>query len=150
SDSAAMYTVGMWNSSVQQARREGVRRAKELSALGTWDIPPLASADHHEIENAVRQTVIQDLPLAAEAITNARNLVEKLKPKVLVVGNDLTLEGRAGSRVAAQAGIATAMFMHGSIAGDPLQTQHCVARIFVNGPVHREELMRQGIDGQRI
>ena len=67
-----------------------------------------------------------------------------------MVGNDLTIEGRAACRVAAARGIPTALFMHGNITSDALQSLHCADRALVYGRVHRRELMQQGIASERI
>jgi hypothetical protein len=148
--SEAVYSLGGWPRIVHAARREGARRARELAALGPWSLPAMDHPRGPLLERVVRETVIRHLPGAAEAIANARAVFEKLQARVLVVGNDLTMEGRAGCLVGAARGVATAMFTHGSITPDALHRRHLADRILVCGQVHRDVLMRQGVEPERI
>jgi hypothetical protein len=119
-----------------------------LSRHGRWTIPPIAG--DRDLEPVVRRTVIELLPLVSEAIANAHAALDAFGARLLVVGNDLTTEGRAGCRVARLRGIPTAMFMHGTIAGDPLQSMHVADRILVYGNVHRDELAQRGFPQDHI
>jgi hypothetical protein len=149
-DRNSVYTRGAWPEAVRAARRAGARRASRLAAVGPWTIPSFPNASAINVEPLVRNTIIRMLPLASEAVVNARMALESFGAKLLVVGNDLTLEGRAGCRVAAQAGVPSAVFMHGSIAGDALHSLHCADRVLVCGRIHRRELVQQGVSPERI
>jgi UDP-N-acetylglucosamine 2-epimerase len=147
-DSSSLFTRAAWPSKLRRAHRDGVLRAKALARFGRWDVPRATTA--HDVESAVRSTVINLLPLTCEAVANAHAALETLGARLLVVGNDLTLEGRAGCRVARLQGIPTATFMHGNITGDPLQARHSVDRILVFGNIHRDELVQRGYPRERI
>jgi UDP-N-acetylglucosamine 2-epimerase len=146
----AVFTAGAWPRVISQARREGARRARHLAAFGDWNLPEFPSPSAPLVEAAVRREILRQLPVVAEAVANARTAFARFRPKLLVVGNDITLEGRAGCRVAARHEVPTATFMHGSITGDILQTMHCVDRLLVHGEKNRQELMQQGVDPKRI
>jgi hypothetical protein len=145
-----LYTLSAWPRAVYAARRDGARRARQLASFGNWTLPEFPHPNGPALEQAVRETVLTALPLVAEAIANARAVCDRLAPKVLVVGNDLTMEGRAGCRVAAQRGVPTAMFMHGTIAGDALQALHGADRLLVCGQNQHEELVARDINPARI
>jgi hypothetical protein len=147
-DVNSVFSRAAWPGVLRRAHRDGVRRARELARFGRWTVPPIMG--NRELESVVRNTVIALLPLVSEAVANARAALDAFSARLLVVGNDLTLEGRAGCRVARQRNIPTAMFMHGSITGDPLQARHCVDRILVYGNVHRDELVQRGYPRPRI
>jgi UDP-N-acetylglucosamine 2-epimerase len=121
-----------------------------LAALDAWTLPEFPQASTSEVASVVRGTVIRFLPLVSEAVANARAALDMFEPKVLVVGNDITLEGRTGCRVAASRGVLSAIFMHGSLAGDALQSMHCADRVFVYGNVQRQALTLQGMGAERI
>lgn len=147
-DANSVFTRAAWPGVLRRARLDGVRRARELARFGRWTVPRIAA--DRDIEPVVRNTVIELLPLVSEAIANAHAALDAFGARLLVVGNDLTTEGRAGCRVAWLRGTPTAMFMHGSITGDPLQALHCVDRILVYGNVHRDELAQRGFPHDRI
>ena len=137
------------------AARSGVRaamamRVKRFLSLGPWQVPPFPGASSETMAGAATRTVMKHLRQVVESIANARMTIETFQPKVLVVGNDLTVEGRAGCRVATMRGVPTGLFMHGSITGDVLQALHCADRIMVYGSVHRRELIEQGVAPDRI
>lgn len=146
----AVYTVGAWPKVVRKAKREGVRRAKQLAACGRWPVPPFEGPLADTLERAVRNTVISQLPSTSEAIANARAALARSACRLLVVGNDLTIEGRAGARVAAALGIPSAVFMHGSISATPLHAMHCADRLLVFGESQRRDLLRLGIADKAI
>ncbi len=149
-DPTAILAYAAWPGPIREARRHGRRRAARLAACGRWDVPPLGTIPRDTLEHAVRSTVVQFLPRAAEAIATARAVIDTLHPKALVVGNDLTIEGRAACRVAARREVPTAVFMHGSIAAEPLHALHCADRMLVYGPIHQEQLIRQGLTPEQV
>jgi glycosyltransferase involved in cell wall biosynthesis len=145
-----VYALHAWPTAVRQARREGRQRARELARLPAWRLPNFGETAGALLEPALRATMVSILPSVAEAAANAREALRRIQPRVLVVGNDLTLEGNVGCRVAAQSGVATAVFMHGTITGIPMQASHPADRIFVYGDIHRQELLDRGIEAGRI
>ncbi len=149
-DPSAVFTRAAWPSVLRRAHRDGARRARRLARFGRWKVPPFSRDSAADFEPAVRATVTRLLPLMSEAIVNARMAIETFGAKLLVVGNDLTFEGRAGCRVAAQRKVPTALFMHGSISGDALQSLHCADRVLVYGNIQREQLAQRGIARERI
>ena len=143
-----VFARGAWPQVVRKARRDGTNRARQLARLTPWRLDGLLG--RADLAVVAQRAVVQFLPLAAEAIANARAALDAFRPKLLVVGNDLTLEGRAASRVAAQRGVPTATFMHGSISGNAMQRLHCVDRMLVYSKSHRQALARQGFADERI
>ena len=149
-DPTAVLAYAAWPAAIREARRHGRRRAAQLAAHGRWKMPPLGTLSPDALEQAVRSTITQFLPRAAETIATAKAAIDSLRPKALVVGNDLTIEGRAACRVAARREVPTAVFMHGSIAAEPLQALHCADRMLVYGPIHQEQLIGQGLAPEQV
>ena len=149
-NSDALYSLGAWPTVVEKGRREGVSRAGQLARMGPCELPPFPGRVEVNLEKVVFDTMVRMLPLVSEAIANTYAALDVLRARVLVVGNDLTLEGRAGCLVSAARGVPSAVFMHGSITGDPLHTQHCADRVLVYGAGNRQELMHQGLSDERI
>jgi hypothetical protein len=147
---APIYTLSTWPARVRQARRNGARRARRLARSRPWRLPDLGSVPGDYLEPSVRSVVVRSMPIVAEAVANAREALRRVRPRVLVVGNDLTLEGCVGCRVAAQSGVSTAVFMHGTITGIPMQAHHPANLIYVYGDAHRLELLERGISDARI
>lgn len=149
-DPDAVFTLRAWPRVIRRARAQGHRRAKGLAAIGNWSLPPMNHPRGGNLEPTIRAAILQNLPQVCETLANARSLLEQFRPKVLVVGNDITFEGRGACRVAAAQGVPTAVFMHGSLTGDPLQSQHCADRVLVFGNIHRQELVDQGLPHEQI
>jgi hypothetical protein len=147
---APIYTLSAWPARVRQARREGARRARHLARSRSWRLPDLGNVSGDYLEPSLRSVVVRSMPIVVEAVSNAREALRRVRPRVLVVGNDLTLEGNIGCRVAAQAGLSTAVFMHGTITGIPMQAHHLADQIYVYGDAHRMELLERGISDTRI
>jgi hypothetical protein len=145
-----LYTLGAWPSVVRRGRREGHFRARRMMSTRPWKLRDLGGRSGHELDAVVRHTLAVVLPLIAETIGNTRKMLERVNPRVLVVGNDLTVEGRVGARVAAAHGVPSVVAMHGAISGDGLQSFHCADRILLYGDVHRQQLLRQGVDDERL
>ncbi len=146
-----VYTLGAWGPLARAARIEGAKRADQFAESSAWELAssPTGSVPPR-ITTAVRDAVVAYLPLAAESIANARAALDAFRPGVLVVGNDLTTEGRAGCRVAAANSVPTAMFTHGSVNGDPLEAMHCADRILLYGDRQRRTLSQLGIADERM
>jgi hypothetical protein len=145
-----VYTMRLWPRVVLQARREGARRAREIARDVGWVHRNDAASVPAAARAAAWEALLEFLPLAAEAVANARAALDAFRPKVLVVGNDVTVEGRAGCRVAKARGVPTAVFMHGSIGGDALQRRHCADRLLVYGKTQCRVLAQLGFGDDRV
>ena len=96
-------------------------------------------------------TLAESLPAACLAVANARAALDQFRPKVLVIGNDITTEGRAAALVARQAGVATLVMMHGHVGtNNPLHGLHLADRLVAYGDAHRRALEQLGVAPQRI
>jgi UDP-N-acetylglucosamine 2-epimerase len=146
----AVYAAGAWPQVIRQARKDGISRATQLNTVGRWPIPPFENSPAGSLEQVVRHTVISQLPYVSETIANARAALDRFGCRVLVVGNDLTTEGRAGCRVAAARGIPSAVFMHGNISASPVHAFSTADRLLAFGESQRRDLLRLGIADQRI
>jgi len=102
------------------------------------------------LEEILRRSLGRQLPTIVETVLATERLFDERTPRALLVGNDLTIEGRATARVADAAGVPTAALMHGTVTGDPLQRHHIVDRFLVYGERSRETLTTQGIESRRV
>jgi UDP-N-acetylglucosamine 2-epimerase len=121
-----------------------------MAKSSSWSLPALGDRPGEQMEKSVRRVLTVLLPVVLETAVAADAALDDFRSKLLVVGNDLTLEGRIGCRIAAKRGVPTAVFMHGSIAGDPLQSRHIADRIFVNGSIHVRELAEQSVPTSKV
>lgn len=149
-DPSTVLTRAAWTNRLKEAHSEGSRRAAELAKSSSWSLPPLGDRSGEQMEKSVRRVLTVLLPVALETAVAADAALDAFGSKLLVVGNDLTLEGRIGCRIAGKRGVPTAVFMHGSIAGDPLQSRHIADKIFVNGSIHIRELVEQGVPASKV
>lgn len=142
-----LYAPAAWGPALRRARATAERRAGSLRKAPRPLLPPLPRGR----ETGRPEGAFLDLlPDVAEASTLAERLLEERGTRLLVVGNDLTLEGRAASLRARVRGLPTACLMHGAVTGSPLQSHHVADRFLVYGNASRDTLMRLGYPEARI
>lgn len=90
---------------------------------------------HHKYNT----TICRQLPIVAAYIQLANKLINNVKPVGVLVGNDLTPEGRVATQVFKRAGIYTACIQHGDMTG-PIHSRHIVHEFFVYGKRTLESL----------
>ena len=141
-----------WPMRLRAAHRDGSQRARALRRAPASPMCSVAGTDLDGtlLADALRANLVKYLPLACEAVANARAALERFDPGMLVVGNDLTFEGRAGALAARQVGIPTAVLMHGSFAVNDIQRLHVADKILVYGETYRDSLLNEGIADSRI
>jgi len=137
----SLFPAAAWPEALAVARRwgEGIG--------GTLTREPGVPLPHAGV---VRRTLRSQLPVAARATATALGIAATVHPGVLVVGNDLTLEGRLGALVAQTRSIATAALMHGLVSAEPMHGQHRVDRFLVYGEASRKLLLACGAAADRI
>lgn len=140
-----------WSHEMSAARKQGERRAKELLAAGEIDYSRLTPFGNTQtlVENLRAESELL-IPLVYRAQCNAENMLERIRPKLLVVGNDFTYEGRVGVQMAKAAGVATACPMHGVVANNPLHTAHISDKYLAYGDSSRRHLLEIGLDDDKI
>jgi len=148
----ATYTRSVWEPELRRARRDGRRSARLLAADPGIALPafPLTRGAREGVE-VLRRRAVRLLPLVHEAIATADALTDSMSPKVLVVGNDLTLEGRAACLRAQIRGVRTVCLMHGSVCGDDgRQAHHLSDMVLVFGDNSKRQLLSQAVEPSRI
>jgi UDP-N-acetylglucosamine 2-epimerase len=143
-------TTAAWPRLTRAAAAEGRRRARLLLRPGTWQFSTPDDPLDRLLNRSVQSTLYRSLELVSLAVANARMALDRYRPQVLVVGNDITLEGRAACRVAAQRGIPTVAFMHGNITGNVLHARHCADRFLLHGERHRQDLLARGLRSEQL
>ncbi len=138
--------LGAWTAAIHRAVLDGYLR----SVRAANSTPPASVGwSEHRRSAAVKRTLVRMLPHGCEAIVLAERSLSGFAPKLIVVGDDLTHEGRAMARVAARHGVPTACFMHGNIAGSIVQSLHAVDRFLVQGDANVDALRALGADTSR-
>ena len=147
----ATYTRRAWGVILRQARREGRRAARSLSTDPGISLPSFLDArGAGEAIRVLRRRIVPLLPLVHEAIASAEALIESMSPKALVVGNDLTFEGRSACLKARLSRLPTASVMHGTVSGDARHAYHLADLLLVYGANTRRKLLSLAIEPSRI
>lgn len=139
-------TGAAWGQALDAARATAVRRARLLRK----QLPPVLPSHGDRSLADVTGAALDLLPAVAEAVTVADNAFAECGARVLVVGNDLTLEGRSASLLARTRGVPTACLMHGAVSGSPLQAHHLTDRFLAYGNASRDILVGLGFPEARI
>lgn len=81
------------------------------------------------------------LPVLASLIKLNETIIARFNPKALLVGNDLTVEGRVASTIFKNNGIFTCCIQHGDMS-HPLHTKHVVDSFFLYGTKSLKEIAK--------
>jgi UDP-N-acetylglucosamine 2-epimerase len=143
-DSGREIHVPRGTARVRARARARARAARRL----VRGIPAITTLGN-DAEKALRTAVWTHLPLAFESIATARYLLTELEPRALVVGNDISVEGRAACLVAARQNVPTVCAAHGASSANPLHGDHVAERVLVYGETDRRELASFGLPRDR-
>lgn len=151
SGQAAVYTRAAWPERIQRQRKEALGAAETLSVSPGVDFSGFpGSVSPERILNICRQVLVPLLPVVHETVAAVEGAIERMKPGVVVVGNDLTPEGRTACLLLRRVGVPTACFMHGVITGNPQHGRHVADRVLVYGEAARSELLELGSNPEGI
>jgi hypothetical protein len=87
------------------------------------------------------------LPSLSKTISNALNIIQ---PRKLVIGYDITPEGRFCVHLAKKMNIPTICIQHGSIAGEPLDGEHIVDSYLLYGKKAMDYLIKIGNEKSKL
>ncbi|MBL7096002.1 UDP-N-acetylglucosamine 2-epimerase [candidate division KSB1 bacterium] len=103
-----------------------------------------------KVVDFVSFTIGNMLDIVSMLICYIFEFIDMVKPRIIVVGNDLTLEGRVATRICQAIGINCACIMHGSIEGELWHGLHIVDNYFVYGQLAKDYLVSLGIQPQNL
>ncbi|MBX7167445.1 MAG: UDP-N-acetylglucosamine 2-epimerase [Pirellulales bacterium] len=148
-----VYLPAIWPQVLLDARREGQRTGRRLRSLPSdvIDLKQLPRLEHAAgLCRVIQLLVAKNLVHVQETAAHTRECVEQLGAQVLVVGNDITVEGRSSCQMARARGLPTVALMHGTVSGSALQGRHVTDRYLVYGDSARRELVRLGTAAESI
>jgi hypothetical protein len=147
----AIYSRGAWPEKLSKARREGRRMARLLSAdPGIRPLFANISCEPDRLSSILRKRIGELLPHVHEVVACLNAIKNEISPGVLVVGNDVTHEGRTACLWSKNRGLQTVCLMHGLIVGDPLHTYHIADRFLAYGQSSMRYLEALGIDSSKV
>ncbi len=139
-----------WPEALAAARRDGRKAARELARLGSASTSFPTLGDTRQLAASWHATLVRFLPFVHEAVVNCQQLCERTGARVILVGYDITVEGRTACLLAPRYGARTACLMHGSMASSPLHYCHLAEYWMVYGEQARRQLMAYGMSEERI
>ncbi len=142
-----VFTRGAWSEELLAARQLADQQLAQLARDPEVELPA-GPMSRQRLLSAVRRA-LKMLPLAHESAAAALEIVQHLAPRVLVVGNDLTVEGRAGAWVAESRSLPTCSLMHGTVTGST-HAAHRVRRFLIYGEAARDTLIHLGVEPKRL
>lgn len=140
-----------WGGRLQSANRAGRRQGRKLSNAEPIDIGSISALDDTaELVELVRTLTARQMPLLHESQVNCEEIFRKIKPRAIVVGSDITSQGRIACRLAKSAGIPTSCLMHGVFANNPMHGLHIAERYLVHGVNAKKFLSSLGFPAERV
>ena len=132
-----------WSRRLQEAAGRAARGDAVLRRDPGVPLPTLPEIGSGNVD-WLRQTLRSHLPAVHAAADTTEALFETIRPRILVVGNDLTLEGRTAALVAQRHGVITACLMHGLVRREPLHSAHIADRFLLYGERSCRQLLDLG------
>lgn len=139
-----------WREQAVIARLLAWQLSLRLQAEKKPKLSPFRLKDHvFDLDDWVYEIIAKSALIAYGAYVNARNVVEILSPRLVVLGNDLTPDGRVMAHVARYEGIQSVTLMHGALDGQ-LDAGHVADKMLVFGNFARRALLALGLDQRRV
>lgn len=145
-----LHPASVWRRDLAAARRQGQQAATATERDPGVELPAASGFAAGEALGVLGRELAVQGPEVAVAEAAAEAVLDRLAPRLLVVGNDLTLEGRVATRVAQRRGIATAAIMHGLLAREAIESRHVVDRFLLFGRGSHELLVEIGLPPGRL
>lgn len=146
-----LYTENnSWKHEIDRARRTGQNLFRGRTLRPDWILDPLPHATSNEMSSELMVSLfVRHIPWVLETSKATELIRAYCNPRVLVVGNDITLTGRTVAMCAQKNNLPTASLMHGA-AIDLLQPHHIVDRFLAYGEISRNWLIERGAQPQQI
>ncbi|HTU23972.1 MAG TPA: UDP-N-acetylglucosamine 2-epimerase [Pirellulales bacterium] len=147
----AVHATHAWPEALAAARRDAGRRVQGLRQMRPERLPPFRQEGIEcDLTSFYWHALADALPGGCESVANARAALARFEPRLLVVGNDITYEGRAGCLVARHQKVPSAVLHHGHSVGNALYGLHRADLIAVYSATERADLLAMGIDDGRV
>jgi DNA-binding transcriptional regulator YdaS (Cro superfamily) len=101
-------------------------------------------------DQPVRQLLSRYYPDLLGLTNEMVDLLERTSPSYILVGNDLTWEGRLLARLARRRNCRTGMIQHGLLGHEIVNKYHIVDDFFVYGPAFKAILEQDGLAGVNV
>ena len=115
-------------------------------ALPEWSHQPTRA----RAAATLRQVLVEQLAFAHFSLLTAKQVLRRARGRPVVVGNDLTVEGRALALTSRRTNSVSVVPLHGAATANPLSSRHVAHRILAYGEADRLRLLSLGISGGRI
>jgi UDP-N-acetylglucosamine 2-epimerase len=124
-----------------------IKRKTDYELLNILSNSSVKVDDFHK--NIILDVLEKNAPSFFKCIYDTKLLLKKINPKVVVLGNDLTLEGATTAQLLKRKNIPTASIMHGNLT-TALHKYHNVDTFFVYGNQSKEYLLELGMASTSI
>lgn len=147
----AIFPQAHWGKRLKEAGQAGRLKCMQLSNSELFDISDLRPFDDTaELVKMLRFHIAHLLPLMYESQVNCEEILHRINPKVMVVGSDITYQGRIACRMAKKVGIPTACPMHGALASNPTHALHIADRYLAYGEAAKNFLTSLGFPPDQV
>jgi hypothetical protein len=145
-----VYAATSWQPHIINAIEQVQKQLAIFKQAPEISLTPLSpEVTTNQLIALLRSHLITYSKLVAKTWAIAHAMNEMMKPAVVLVGNDITPEGRTVALFAAQHKVSTVCLMHGA-AVDPLQKFHIVDKMLVYGPATYRQFLSEGISPERL
>ncbi len=147
----AIFPNAFWNEQLRQAGRRGRTQAAKLCTAKPFNLGNIRPLDDTaELVEMLRFQTANLLPRIFEAEVNIQQILQRIAPRTIVVGSDITFQGRIACRMAKAAGVPSACQMHGLVENSPMHWLHIADRYVAYGDNARQVLASVGFPSDHV
>lgn len=142
--SATQPTIWL-NKKNNSKKNEVVVRLKTICETVVKSYEKICSEEFFWYLNKAKIVIVNHLVWMMDLNTNLNLILDVYQPKNVVVGYDITAEGRMLTHLSKLRKVLSFCIMHGSITGEPLDTLHIVDSFLLYGEAAKKDLANKGL-----
>ncbi len=146
----AVYHRSAWGATLRRAREKSRKLRQILEQHPGKALPAFVGTPEDVLLGCLRTILKSELAHVAEIIASVDEMTRCMKPRTVMVGNDLTVEGRIVALRLRRHGVASACLMHGNLSAESEHDRHVVDRFFVYGNAGRAALLTSGAPAAQV
>ncbi|RJP80702.1 MAG: hypothetical protein C4522_07395, partial [Desulfobacteraceae bacterium] len=149
-DCKAIYAGFLWEKEIRRAKKKARTQTERFADLGFGFPDFMIPYDPEKLSQLISGHIRMMLPFMVETAAIFREAVNTITPSLMIIGNDLTYEGRIVSTLSKTKKLPTVSIMHGVVDGNPLHYHHIVDLFLVHGQKAKKIIERSSKNNTKI
>lgn len=147
---SSLWGSALARRAIHRSQVSCLRLRVQLGRADWGSAPALGTLCGRDVLALIRGEALNQLGQVMRVSALVRSLLAQVPYRSVVVGNDLTLHGRAATLVARRRGVPSVVIVHGLAGHNPLLAHHCADRVLAWGAAHAQTLQGAGLQTERV